>query len=200
MTPDERAAVEGELRALRDARAFDAAAALAVRAYGPEILGLLVAVLRDEDDARDAFADFSEDLLRGLPGFDFRCSFRTWAYTLARHAMLRFAEARAKRRKRNLPLSQVSEVARLAEKVATTTLPFLRTDVKDRVARLRETLAPADQTLLILRVDRDMAWNDIARIVGDGGDLERAAARLRKRYERLIEKLRELSRAEGLIE
>jgi RNA polymerase sigma-70 factor, ECF subfamily len=65
-----------------------------------------------------------------------------------------------------------------------------------RVAKLRAELDPEDQTLLILRVNRQLPWRDIARIMTDEGDasdddeLKRRAAALRKRFERLKEELR----------
>jgi hypothetical protein len=42
-----------------------------------------------------------------------------------------------------------------------------------------------------LRVDRRMPWRDIARVMADDGDdLERLSASLRKRFERVKERLR----------
>jgi RNA polymerase sigma-70 factor (ECF subfamily) len=63
------------------------------------------------------------------------------------------------------------------------------------VTRLRESLDPDEQTLLILRIDRQMAWTDIARIMGgDAPEAEsRQAATLRKRFERLKERLRSMA-------
>jgi RNA polymerase sigma-70 factor, ECF subfamily len=48
--------------------------------------------------------------------------------------------------------------------------------------------------LLGLRLDRQMGWTDIARVLGTGDEatLTRDAATLRKRYERLKDRLREL--------
>ena len=49
--------------------------------------------------------------------------------------------------------------------------------------------------LLGLRLDRQMAWTEIARILGSEEDsLAREAAALRKRFERLKIRLRELLR------
>jgi RNA polymerase sigma-70 factor (ECF subfamily) len=59
--------------------------------------------------------------------------------------------------------------------------------------------------LLILRVDRGMDWRDLAAAMGDenapleGADLDREAARLRKRFERIKDRLRELAREAGLL-
>jgi RNA polymerase sigma-70 factor, ECF subfamily len=194
--------LETRLRALTDGGDLATAATAAVEGYGPEILGYLIAVARSEDDGREAFASFCEDLWRGLAAFAWRSSFRTWAYTLARHALARHLRDPARRSERHVPLSQAPELARLAAHVTTTTLAHLRTAARDRVARLRDALSPEEQALLILRVDRGMAWTDVAAILAsaeDGAEVDcaREAARLRKQFERIVARLREdVSRGE----
>jgi len=68
-----------------------------------------------------------------------------------------------------------------------------------RLRRLREMLPPDDHTLLVLRLDREMAWEEIATVLSGSGTPVTAAA-LRKRYERLKEKLARQARNEGLLE
>jgi hypothetical protein len=82
----ERASFERTARERWAAGDLAAVAELVIRTYGPEVLGYLHAVTRDEADAGEAFAILSEDLWRGLPGFGWRSSLRTWLYVLARHA------------------------------------------------------------------------------------------------------------------
>ena len=65
------------------------AATAAIEGFGPEILGFLKAVVRDEQLAGEVFAHFCEDVWTGLSGFRWESSFRTWGYTLARAAWLR---------------------------------------------------------------------------------------------------------------
>ena len=52
---------------------------------------------------------------------------------------------------------------------------------------------PDGGTLLVLRVDRRMSWRDIARVMADAPDedLDKFAATLRKRFERVKERLRD---------
>jgi RNA polymerase sigma-70 factor (ECF subfamily) len=70
---------------------------------------------------------------------------------------------------------------------------------------LRERLDPEDQTLLILHVDRALTWPEIALVLHDeaapleGAEHGRAAARLRKRFERVKAEFRRLAREEGLL-
>jgi RNA polymerase sigma-70 factor, ECF subfamily len=178
------------------------AAALAIELYGGEVLGFLHAVARDEDLAHEAFSVFSEDLLRGLPSFRWDASLRTWCYALARNALHRLRRDPRRRAKNNVSLSnRAADISAIVEQVRTQTMPFLKTEIKDELRRLRDSLDPDDHALLVLRIDRKMSWRDIARALpgDDGQELDRRAATLRKRFERAKTMLRELATARGLI-
>lgn len=72
--------------------------------------------------------------------------------------------------------------------------------MKASIRRLREQLSKEEQSLLILRVDRGLDWQDLAPIwAGDReDDLAKEAARLRKRFQRTKAKLRRLAEEAGL--
>lgn len=194
---DTRDELEQRIRAACAAERWSDAATIAIHGYGDELLGYLVAMTRSEVDAGDAFSIACEQLWKALPRFRWECSFRTWAYTLTRQALGRVR--RDPHRRRATPLSDAGISAAAAE-VRSRTASFLRTETKDRIAALRAELDPDDQTLLILRVNRGLAWLDIARILAaDDADtspaaLGRASAALRKRFERLKAELKERAR------
>lgn len=181
------------------------AATLAIRGYGAEIYGFLRAFHRDEEDAAEVFSQLGERIWRDLPGFRQDSSFRTWAYALARHASLNHRRDRQRRDKRQQPLPEGSQVSALVAQVRSETASYLRSERRTRFAALRESLSPEDQALLVLRVDRQMAWNDLALVLRGGGEplgqdaLKREAARLRKRFQLLKERLLELGRAAGMV-
>jgi RNA polymerase sigma-70 factor (ECF subfamily) len=82
---------------------------------------------------------------------------------------------------------------------------LLRTEAKSALARLRDELSPEDKMLLILRVDRGLAWDDLARVSlavenPHPSDLQRESARLRKRFQLVKARLRERAKATGLFE
>lgn len=183
-------ALEDELGRLLDGGDTRGAATLALRRYGPQLLGYLRAVLRDEGRAADAFGAFSEDLWVGLQSFRRACAVRTFAYKLAWHAALRVARDPHARRTTRL---DTGEASRLAGEVRSSTAPILRTDVKDRFAALRAALTPEEQTLLVLRVDRDLPWAEVAEVLGVD------EATLRKRFERTKERLRRLAIDSGVL-
>jgi RNA polymerase sigma-70 factor (ECF subfamily) len=201
----QRADAEKAIQARHTAGDHDGATTLAVETYGPELYGFLHALARDEDLAAEAFSTFAEDLWKGLPKFRWESSLRTWAYALARNALHRVRRDPARRAGRNVPLSQTEARSGLVAAVRTATSPYLRTDVKDAFEVLREQLDPEDHALLILRVDRQMSWRDIARAMAtESGDdspdgVEKRAATLRKRFERAKVLLRELAERSGLL-
>ncbi|MBK9035378.1 MAG: sigma-70 family RNA polymerase sigma factor [Myxococcales bacterium] len=196
-----RPEVEAEVRALGAAGHWDAAAAALLRAFGDELADYLAAIARSETDGADAFAQFTVDAWRGLPGFRWEAGLRTWCYRVARHALARVR--REPHRRRHEALGS-RELVDLAEQIRTRTAAHLRTAVKDQVRELRLQLAPEDQAILIMRVDRDLSWRDIAMIMTDDDapltepEVVRRAAGLRKRFERIKAELRALARAAGL--
>jgi RNA polymerase sigma-70 factor, ECF subfamily len=191
--------LEEQMTALLGAGDLRSAATLCVEAYGPEVLGFLVTFVRNEDDASDAFAQACEDLWRGLGRFERRCPLRTWFYTLARHAASRVRRSPQRRPGRQITLKEAADVA---ERVRSRTLPHLRTDMKDRFAVIRDALEEDDRALLVLRVDRGLSWNDIARVYSPEGasasTLARVAARLRKRFQSVKDEIRSRAREAGL--
>ena len=70
------------------------------------------------------------------------------------------------------------------------------------MSQLRATLTPDEQSLLMLRVDRGLSWEDVSRVLYDDGEpddatIRRHAVNLRQRFRQLTERLRERARAEG---
>jgi RNA polymerase sigma-70 factor, ECF subfamily len=184
-------ALETRIGEALDAGDVTAAATLGLRGYGPQILGYLTVVLRQRDLADDAFSVFAEDLWKGLEGFRRGSSFRTWAYKLAYHAALRILRDPEHRRGITLATSAASV---LAAEVRSETPLHLRTDTKTSVQKLREELTADEQTLLVLRIDRRLEWREVAEVL----DAEEPA--VRKRFERLREKLRKLAQDRGLLD
>lgn len=192
--------VDAQLRALIAAGEIDRATASAIRSYGPELIGWLDAMLKHEADAQDAFAWLCEELWRSLRRYDGRCSLRTWCYMLGRHAVYRIRSQ--PRREREQLVSHVPSVAHAVTHVWNTSRAYAAV-AQDVYAQIREALSEEDQTLLVLRVDRDLAWRDIALVLlgvdAPAGEVTKKAATLRKQFERVKTRLRELA-AEKLTE
>ena len=186
--------IETEIRGRWEAHDLDGAMATALAHYGDELFGFLSGLAREYVQAEDAFSATCERMWRGLPRFEWRSTFRVWAYRIARNEFLRTTRDSARARKA-VPLSEIASIREAIERNRSTTPAHLRSEVKDRFAKLREQLDPEDHMLLGLRIDRKMAWADIAKVLTateeepDARDL----AALRKRFERLKVRLRELA-------
>lgn len=205
MNPEQRQKLESEVRAACDAGDHGRAATLVLQSMGGELYGFLLATCRSETDAGDVYAVLSELLWKGLQRFRWQSSLRTWAYQLARHAAMDHAKVGNRRRNvmvtadENLQLSQVQELVR------SQTASYLKTARRSAVDALRAALPEDDQRLLVLRVDRDLGWNELAEIFLEGegepdaATIKREAARLRKRFQLVKERLLEDGKKQGLF-
>jgi len=186
--------VDDSVKARLAAGDLRGAATEALRAFGPKILGYLQAVLKDEADAADAFSIFAEHLWRGLPTWRGQSSLKTWAFKLAWNAALNLKDEAWRRRGRRF---RTGEASRLADEIRTRTGVRVERQ-KQALDLLRAELSEEEQTLLVLRIDQQLSWEEIAEVMGD----EKApldAAALRKRFERLKEKLTKLAKERGLV-
>lgn len=204
MDADRRDSLERAIRERFDAGDLHGAATLALRGYGPELFGVLVSLHRDEAKAAEVFSEVTERLWRGLPNFLWASSFRTWAYTIARNASRSYVESARIRGRALASMPSDSELSAIAAEVRSETAPHLRTSVKDGFARLREQLPEDDQLLLVLRVDKEMSWSEVARVLAgvegelDATTLKKEAARLRQRFATLKRDLLDRARQAGL--
>jgi len=182
--------VEETVRRLVAEGAHDQAATILIRGYGRRILGYLRGVLRDEALAGDAFSQFGENVWRGIANFRGDASALSWAYTVAWSAVCRVVDSGYQRRRGRL---ETTHAERLVEEIQSSTRPYQRTEIKDAVTQLRERLAADEQTLLFLRVDQDLPWGEVAKVMNAD------PATLRKRFERVKDKLRAFAEEAGLL-
>lgn len=189
------ATLEERLQALLAAGDLRGAATEAIRGHGPQVLQVLRAVLRDEGDAREAFSQFAENLWKGLATFRGESSFKTWALRLACNAARNQRDEAWRRRGRRLATGEASA---LAEEVRTRSV--VRVERQRRALdKLRESLTAEEQSLLVLRLDQELSWNEVAEVLAEEGKPAEPAA-LMKRYERLKERLGKLAREQGLVD
>jgi RNA polymerase sigma-70 factor, ECF subfamily len=200
MTSLERKDVEQTIRRHCEEDRMDLAANVAIRSYQRELLTWLNGVLCDETAAREVFSVVCEDLWKGLPSFRWESSFRTWVYQLAHNAVAR----RFRSPSREQPIGSDS-FHHPPQDVRSRTKPWLRTDVKSEFARLREMLDAEDRMLLTLRVDRQMHWQDVARVMSGPevhltpAAVQKKASALRQQFQRIKGRLRYLAEQRGIL-
>jgi RNA polymerase sigma-70 factor (ECF subfamily) len=194
--------LDRRVRHLLVAGESDRAASELLRELGPEVLGFLCGILDGDADADEVFGATSERVWRGLGKFQWRCSLRTWLYVIARNEAIRFARGARRRREQHLTPSRLEDVVMA---VQATTRSTRKSEKRNKLLQLRAELPEDDRVLLVLRVDRDLPWEDIALTFlpdAEQGDLvrvQREAARLRKRFQLIRKRLADRARAEGLV-
>ena len=197
--------VEQQVRRLSEADDVHGAATAAIQGYGPELMGFLVVVVGDATEAGEVFADVCVRMWKSLPTFRWESSLRTWVYVLARRACHAYRRERASYRDRHVRLSEVPEIDELIMRVRTTTIARLaEKKAPTRAERLRAKLTSDEQMLLTLRLDRELEWRECVRVLASENEeelsddeLTREAAALRKRFERIKEKLKRLAAEES---
>ncbi|MEP6862230.1 MAG: sigma-70 family RNA polymerase sigma factor [Deltaproteobacteria bacterium] len=192
----DRSAAEAAIRAACEAGDHATAITAALRLYGTELFSFLRALAGNDDLAAEAFSELGEDLWRGLPTFRWESALRSWTYTLARNALNQLRRDPRRGTARNLPLSIAPDLEAV---VRTATRDIQRTEVKDEFRALRDQLDAEEHELLLLRLDRELSWREIARITGGDDNVDARAATLRKRFERAKERLKKLALESGLI-
>ncbi len=171
---------------------------------GPEIRDYLVRVHGDLDAANDVFSMFCERIWRKIPDFEWRCSARTWAYTIARRISIDYSRSELRRTRWTVPISQASETAMSDQHDRSTAPPHFQAASSSIWKTLQERLPPEDRWLLALRIDRQLSWSELARVLlegtsHDGERTRKEAARLRKRFQLLKDRLRSWIIEDGLL-
>jgi RNA polymerase sigma-70 factor (ECF subfamily) len=193
--------LDDKVRTLCDVSDYAQATTLALKELGPSVLRYIDARVRDDDVTAEAFAHFAEDLWRGLPKFAGRSPLKVWAFIIARNAAGQVLRRRNRERARNKSLTSTLD-GRLAAQVRTSTLEYLKTDFKQRFMELREELSAEERTLLVLRINERLPWEDIAAVQNEGDaspeELKREAARLRKRFQLVRDRLKKMAAERGL--
>ena len=200
-----RAELESKLAKLLADGDHDATATLAIGSYGPEIFSFLVAIHGNEADADEVFAIFSEAFWKALATFERNSTFRTFAYAIARRLSLKHRRNTARNKKR-FHAMESSIVSRLVHEVRSKTGRVELTETRSRLLALRASLPPEDQELLMLRLDRRLRWEELAQVLHAEDEvplapekLKKETVRLRKRFQLIKDRLREMARRDGLL-
>lgn len=180
---DPSAAFDAQVQELVLAGKNRQAAELLLARLSPELRPFLHRLLGNAALADEAHSATCERLWRGLAGFRWECSLRSWSYIIARREASR---CRARQARAGIEQTTLSAAEGLPAQGAATT-GRLSTTRADLLADLRASLSDDDRDLLVLRVERGLSWKEIALafLEGDAPDaqmMDRMAARLRQRF------------------
>jgi len=171
------------------------AATAALEALAPSVLGYMRSILREEDDVKDAFSMFAEELFRGLPAFRGDASLRTWAFRLAWHSSLRIRKDTWRRRGQRLATSAASHLADGLRTRSSVRFEHQRLEL----AQLVQELPMQDQSLFALRIGEELSWEEIAGVLSERGERLEVNT-LTKRFVRLKERLTRMAKDRGLLD
>ncbi len=186
--PGDRGAerVEADVRALLAGGDDAGAAAAAIRFHGDEVFGFLLGALDSAGAAAEAYAGFGARVRREIGLFGWRCSLRTWVYSVSRRELAEHA-------RRPPGTAARSSLAPVILAGPTATLPARSTGTAAVIAALRGRLPPEDRALLILRIDRELSFPELAvTSLGEAappGHLLREAERIRAQLQRIRDDL-----------
>lgn len=165
-----------------------------VRRYAAEIRAFFRSRTASRHSMEEVYSVFTEDVWKGLPQLRSDKHVRTWLYVVARNALSR--HARVKRRWRLRYTFSGLETAPTVPNELRRSYGT-REGQLAKLAPLLSELSTPDRQLLEQRLEKGLPWREIAlqsaRTAGDTSEafVTRESARLRKRYQLLLDTLRE---------
>lgn len=145
---------------LRTERHADACRLL-LEQYGPEVHGYFRGVLANEADGDDLYQDLAAALWKGLSRFRQSSSVRTWIYAIAHHLISH--RLRRYSRKHVVRLDTGHELAIENRSTGSAREHAAR---EHAVAQMMDTLKPEEREIVILRIERNLAFPEIGTILG----------------------------------
>ncbi|HKU39625.1 MAG TPA: sigma factor, partial [Polyangiales bacterium] len=160
--------------------------------YGAEVRSFLSARTATRMSMEEVFSVFSEDVWKGLQSVREQRQMRSWLYVVARNALARHVRRKQRWRSRHVS-AELDELSGDARRSIATRLGDLSI-LEPIIAELDD----ADRSLLEQRLLHALPWREIAlanassseRQPASEADLERECARLRKRFQLLMQSLR----------
>ena len=158
--------------------------------YASEVRAFLRARTSSRHSMEEVYSAFSEDVWKGLPQVRSGRPARAWIYVVARNALSRHVRSKRRFRERYTFSGLETATAELRHSLVT------REGQRAQLEPLLSALSADDRLLLERRHVQCLAWREIAlesaRAAGDTSEsfVVRESARLRKRYQLLIESLR----------
>jgi RNA polymerase sigma-70 factor, ECF subfamily len=186
--------IDARVRDLIARSELDTAATEILRSFGTNVRRYLRSVLRDEADAADAYACFAEKVWRGLSSYRGTAPVRVWTYRVAHNCAVDARKQARRVRERRLTTTETQALAEPARRTADSMERH-----RGELDALRERLTEQERALLFLRVDQELSWVEIARVLsGDGRKLDPTT--VMKRFGRLSARLERMARQRGLVD
>lgn len=179
---DDSLAFENRTRRLLAAQRFAQALRAIITQLGPDLRGYFRRVLASDSEGEDSYQDLLLALWRGLPNYKMSCSVRTWVYAIAHHLIFR---RRRRYSRKNVFRLDTKKGQALAAPQFDSHVEYAGR--RERLSELQSMLSLTERELLVLRSERGLSFAEIAVI------LQVSEPAVRKRFQRLVERLQELT-------
>ncbi|MBI3656064.1 MAG: RNA polymerase sigma factor [Acidobacteria bacterium] len=126
--------------------------------YQRPVYTLCLGFLSEPEDARDLAQEVFLKAFEGLRRFRGQSSFRTWIYRIAVNACLNF--------KRNKRTEHVELCEAHTQMIYHSTASLERSDNLSHALSLMAKLPPKQRTVIILRVEQGLSYDEISEITG----------------------------------
>ncbi|MBA3789317.1 sigma-70 family RNA polymerase sigma factor [Patescibacteria group bacterium] len=162
-----------------------------VERYLPEVYRFCHNFIGNTADAEDATQETFVKAWRNIRRFHENKSFKTWLFAIAKNSAIDIM-----RKRRSVPFSRFDTddaenvlVATLADPEPLPEELFARKTLAKKVRKVLAELPPRDRTILSLRYDEELSFEDISRILSMPANTirslhRRALIALRKKFER----------------
>jgi RNA polymerase sigma-70 factor (ECF subfamily) len=153
-TPDSdlvEAATTGDERALEEL----------LRRHQPRLRVVCRRILNNDADADDATQNALVAIVRGLPTFDSRAAFGTWAYRIATNSAL--DEARRRKRRPRVGREEIDTEAIVD---MGSSRVFASIEERDALAKALALIPEDFRVALVLRDIADLDYDEIAQVLG----------------------------------
>ena len=185
--------LEQEVGVRLQAGDIEGAAARVLELCGAGVRGYLRVALNGDRRVRDAYSIFSEAVWQGLRRYRSERRVVVWAYRLA-YAAAKQQRTDGRPKRSTLRRKGSSSGARVLSRTRAATIEPL--GAAEDAELMRAELSLEEQTLLTLRIDRGFSWQEIGWVLGRGS----AAEPMRRRYQRLVQRLHGAAIARGFIQ
>ncbi len=140
-----------------------------VRRYDQQVLGFVLSVLKNTEDAQDAFQEIFLKAFQALPHFRRESRFSTWLYRIAYNTCVSFLR-RQKRGEKVSSLDEMGEAVASARFVSRNGWNpeegVLKREFEGLVHKAVANLSPRRQAIFALRYQNDLSLQEISTVTG----------------------------------
>ena len=133
------------------------------------------------EDAQEVTQDVFLKIHKNLKRFNFRSSFKTWAYRIAVNTALNLVRKRKKEREKIVVFENPADLENIAEDRMT---PIGREDTEEEVRGMLDALPPEQRACVVLRSIEGLEYKEIARVLDI--NINTVRSRLKRAREKLL--------------